>query len=275
MKQGIAWFMIIILVMGCAGKSAINPISEEDRIPLDINVQVRIAEVDNLGNTYVVDAKNRLIRYDKGFKELYRYANNKNGMISTIDVTNPLRIVVFYNDFNQVKIFDNTLSIIREFDFTQQYLDITACSVTNDGNLWVYDAVRLRLVKVDDNGNIILQSNNVTDFGMAGMYITKILENGNYVVLCDYDKGFWFFDNFGQYIYHFPVQGLRSFQFDGKMIVYYTDSGLKTFSIQQKERQIIGISSIKVTDDLKYILYNDGYYYGIYNQGVTKKRVDE
>ena len=267
--------MIFILAMGCAGKSAIQPVSDENRIPMDINVNVRLAEVDNLGNIYVIDAKNRLIKYDTGFKELYRYANNKNGMISAIDVTNPLRMVVFYNDFNQVKILDNTLSIIREFDFSQQYLDITACGITNDGNLWLYDAVRFRLMKVDDNGNIILQSNNVSDFGMAGMQITKILENGNYVVLCDYDKGFWFFDNFGQYIYHFPVQGLRSFQFDGKQIIYYTDSGLKTFSIQQKERQIIGVSSMEIAEDLNYILYNDGYYYGIYTQGVIRKRVDD
>lgn len=270
MRQFFMLFMIFLLMLGCTSTSVIKPAASDNSIPFDISSQVRFAEVDNLGHIYVVDAKNRLIKYGADYKELYRYASNRNGLISSIDVSNPLRITVFYDDFNRVSILDNTLSVIKEVDLSQQFLDITACGSTNDGRLWIYDAVQLRLVKIADNGSIVLQSDQVSDYGMAGMHIAKIIESGNYVVLCDYNKGFWFFDNFGQYIYHFPVPSLRSFQFDGKLVIYYTETGLKTFSIQLKERQIIQVASFHDTTELMYILYQDGYYYGIYPRGILK-----
>ncbi len=268
--------LVSILVVGttsCKSKSIITDTNID--VVMDIKVPVRLAKVDKLGNIYIVDIKNRLIKYDNTYTELYRYANNKHGFISTIDVSNPLRIVLFYDDFNQVRILDNTLSVISELDLSQQFLDASACGVSNDGNLWVYDAVQFKLFKISDQGRQLIVSDNVGSFGMAGMHISEILESDNIVVLCDYTRGFWFFDNFGRYVYHFPVQGVNSFQFDGKLVIYYTGTGLKTFSIQQKERQILAISSVPKTDELMYILYNDGYYYGIYKQGIIRKRVQD
>lgn len=268
--------LVSIFVVGmpsCKSKSIVIDTNME--VVVDIKVPVRLAKVDKLGNIYIVDIKNRLIKYDNTYTELYRYANNRHGFISTIDVSNPLRILLFYDDFNQVRILDNSLSVISELDLSQQFLDASACGVSNDGNLWVYDAVQFKLFKINDQGRQLIVSDNVGSFGMSGMHISEILESDNIVVLCDYARGFWFFDNFGRYVYHFPVQGFNSFQFDGKLVIYYTDTGLKIFSIQLKERQILAISSIPKTDELMYILYNDGYYYGIYKQGIIRKRVQD
>lgn len=260
---------------GCKTKNVINNTDTSTSIPMDIATKIRLADVDNPGNIYIVDQKNRLIKYGPDFKELYRYASNKNGLITTIDVSNSLKIVVFYDDFNQVRILDNTLSVMTELDLSHQFLDITACGASNDGNLWVYDPIQFKLLKLNDQGRILLESNNVSDFGMSGVHISKIKESANYVVLCDNEKGFYFFDNFGQYIYHFPAKGIQSFQFDGKLVVYYTDTGIKTFSIQKKERQLISVSVIPNTADLMFILYNDGYYYGAYSQGMLRKPATE
>ena len=261
--------------LGCKTKNVIQNTDISTSIPMDIATKIRLADVDNPGNIYIVDQKNRLIKYGPDFKELYRYASNKNGLITTIDVSNSLKIVVFYDDFNQVKILDNTLSVMKELDLSGQFLDVTACGASNDGNLWVYDPIQFKLLKINDQGRILLESNNVSDFGMSGVHISKIKESANYVVLCDNEKGFYFFDNFGQYIYHFPAKGIQSFQFDGKLVVYYTDTGIKTFSIQKKERQLISVSVIPNTEDLMFILYNDGYYYGAYTQGMLRKPATE
>lgn len=267
--------ILSIVSIGCKSKSVLQNTDIGIAISMDISTKIRLADVDNSGNIYIVDQKNRFIKHDTDFKEIYRYASNKNGLITTIDVSNPLKLVVFYDDFNQVRILDNTLTVMKELDLSHQFLDVTACGASNDGNLWIYDPIQFKLLKLNDQGRILLESNNVRDFGMAGVHVSQIKESANYVVLCDNEKGFYFFDNFGQYIYHFPAKGIRSFQFDGKLIVYYTDTGIKTFSIQKKERQLISVSIIPNTLDLMFILYNEGYYYGAYNQGILRRPATE
>ncbi len=273
LKYTLFFIFVVMLMPSCKSKSAIV-LSFPD-MAMDIKTQLRLAKVDKLGNIYIVDTKNRLIKYDNKFNELYRYANNRYGLISTVDVTNPLRIVLFYDDFNQVSILDNTLSVIRSLDLSQQFLDVSACGVSNDGHLWIYDPVQFKLLKINEEGRSLTASDNVNNFGIAGGYISEILESDNHVVLCDFTKGFWFFDNFGRYVYHFPVQGLNAFQFDGKFVIYYTSTGLKTFSILLKERQIIAVDSFSNTQEMKYILYNDGYYYGVFTNGIIRKGVQE
>jgi hypothetical protein len=238
----------------------------------NIKSNVALAEVDNLGRVYIVDDKNRIINFKPDFSEQYRYANKKSGSVTTLDVTNPLRVVAFYDDFNQVKILDNTLTIITELNLADKFADVTACGVTNDGNIWIFDPTQFKLLKIKDNGTVIMESSNVNDFGMAGVNITDIREKGNYVVLCDRKKGFYFFDNLGQYIFHYEAGDIRSFQFDGRNVYYFTTTGLKSYSIKFKERQIIGFPTEMSSPGLKYILFNAGDMIEVNEKGLNVAR---
>ena len=250
----------------CAVKKAeINDTSPKFLIP----VNVKSAEVDNLGKLYVVDTRNHLINYDAEGKEMYRFASSKSGAISTVDVTDPLRTVVFYDDFNQVRIFDNTLTAVSELDFADKFADISACGATNDGNLWVFDPVQFRLIKIRTSGEKILESVNVNDVGMAGAQIRAIREKNNVVVLCDPQRGFYFFDNLGQYIFHQEVTDVKAFQFDGRYITYYTPTGLKKYNIVRKERQMVGFPLEMKTEGLLYIYFQGGDYYEVNAKGIN------
>lgn len=71
-------------------------------------------------------------------------------------------------------------------------MDVSACGVTNDGHLWIYDPTQFKLIKISDTGVSVLETSNVNDFGMVNVKITDIREKGNYVILCDRSKGFYF-----------------------------------------------------------------------------------
>jgi len=253
-------------IVSCAVKKAdIQEASSKFQIP----VKLKSAEVDNLGKLYVVDARNHLINYDAGGKELFRFASSKSGNISTVDVTDPLRTVVFYDDFNQVKILDNTLTVVSEVDLSTTFSDITACGASNDGNLWVFDPVQFRLIKIKTSGEKILESVNVNDVGMVGVQIRFVREKNNVVVLCDPQKGFYVFDNLGQYIFHQEVLDVKAFQFDGRNITYYTPTGLKKYNLVRKERQMIGFPLEMKTEGLQYIYLQGGDYYEINAKGIN------
>lgn len=235
----------------------------------DIEIKPTLAEVDNLGRIFVVDDHNRIINFKSDLMEQYRYANTKSGLISSVDVTNPLKIVVFYDDFNQVKIIDNTLTIISELNLADKYVDVSACGVTNDGHLWIYDPTQFKLIKISDTGVSVLETSNVNDFGMVNVKITDIREKGNYVILCDRSKGFYFFDNLGQYLFSFEAKDIQSFQFDGRSIYYYTPTGFKSYSLKFKERLLIGVPLDLNKSGLKYILYNAGDFIEVNQNGIN------
>ncbi|MBK8668977.1 MAG: hypothetical protein IPN89_05720 [Saprospiraceae bacterium] len=248
--------------------------SNEPKANFDINIPVQLAEVDNLGRIYVVDDKNRIINFKPDYNEQYRYANKKSGSVSSVDVTNPLRIVVFYDDFNQIKIFDNTLTVINELNLADKFADISAAGVTNDGNLWVFEPTQFKLLKIKDNGTVIYETSNVNDFGMSDVKINDIREKGNFVVLCDKSKGFYIFDNMGQYMHHFEASDIRSFQFDGRNVTYYTPTGLKNYSIKFKERQMLAFPITMQKEGLKFIIYNNGDLYEVNENGINVVKKD-
>jgi len=261
--------LMVILVSSCASKKNIPNVIQSVVEKYDIAVQPIFAEVDNLGRIYVLDDKNRIINYKPDLTEQYRFANTRSGQVTTLDVTNPLKVVAFYDDFNQVKVLDNTLSIINELNLADKFADISACGVTNDGHLWVFDPVQFKLIKINDSGVKVMESSNVNDFGMVDVKITDIREKGNFVVLCDRNKGFYIFDNLGQYLYFFESKDIKSFQFDGRNIYYYTSTGLKSYSVKFKERLILGVPIDVNKSGLKYILYNAGEFIEVNQNGLN------
>lgn len=243
----------------------------------DFHLKVKpfLAEVDNLGRLYVVDDKNRLINYKPDLTEQYRYADKKNGFISRVDVSNPLKLVVFSDDFNKAIILDNTLSLITELNLSDKFADVTACSVSNDGNFWIYDPSQFKLIKIRDNGTIILETSNVNDFGMKGVQIYDIREKNNIVVLCDKSQGFYIFDNLGQYQYHFEAKNIKHFTFDGRNIYYYTDTGMKSYSVKFKERILLGTPFETNKSGMKYIIHSSGDYYEVNENGINVFKSDK
>jgi len=265
-------FINILLVTSCKVKQNIVEPEDENGVVYDIKIAPKYVELDNLNRLYVVNENNVVINYSSENKEMYRYANNRRGNITDINVSNPLKILVFYGDFNQIVTLDNTLSPIKEFGLSDLgFSDISAVAITNDDLYWIYDPMRFRLLKINESGNVINESSNVQDFGVDSVNIVKIRESGNFVVLLDPDKGFYIFDNLGQFIRAFPASDVRTFQFDGRNIFYYTSTGLKTFNLTFFERMNVSTPPVFDFETLKYIVYSLDEYLEVHKKGINKK----
>jgi hypothetical protein len=268
--KGIKFSLSIILVvlMACSPKVVDQTII--DKVGYDIPGNYRIVEIDNLGRLYVVNAKNTIVNHKTDLTKAFEFSNRRGGTVSSVDVTNPLQIVAFSDDFNQSYVLDNTLSLIKTVSFGESFSDVTACGTSNDGNFWVFDPTRFVLAKVDDKGKTLIVSSNVNDFGLEGCVITDIREKGNYVVMMDRYKGFYVFDNLGQYVTRYEVNDtIKSFQFDGNNIYYTTPSGLKMYDIKAKKRQIIGSPYVHDSSKLRSIVYGAGNFYMLFEQGIN------
>ena len=99
MKQLI---LLFILSLG------LNGFAQENRHITTIDLPIKNCRLaaDNLGNGYVYDL-NTIIKYSPNGDSIGTYSNNRLGNITSIDVTNPYKILVFYADYSIIVFLDN------------------------------------------------------------------------------------------------------------------------------------------------------------------------
>ncbi len=170
--------------------------------------------VDNLNNTYLINGDNQLKKFNnKGDSVAVSNALRKYGDIYTIDVSNPLKISVFYKDVSTLVILDRFLSNQNTIDLRQYgIVQASAAAQSYDNNYWVFDAVENKLKKIDDNGNILLQTPDFRTIFVNAFSPQKIIDNTGYVYLYDVNNGWLIFDCYGAFKQNIPQPGLIDVQ---------------------------------------------------------------
>ncbi|MEL0455945.1 hypothetical protein WJN01_06880 [Flavobacteriaceae bacterium SZ-1-7] len=102
---------------------------------LDIDMLV---SADNFGNIYFTKSN---VFYKKGEQQTTTYNNLQLGNLFSVNTFNPLKINLFYKDFNTVIILDNRLAEIFKIDFNtlSPYKNITHISTGFDNNIWLFN----------------------------------------------------------------------------------------------------------------------------------------
>ncbi|WP_323788427.1 hypothetical protein [Psychroserpens sp.] len=104
----------------------------------DLNVD-QIVSIDNFETFYYLK-DNTIYKQNKNGTSI-NYSNYQLGEITTANTFNPLKINVFYQDFNMVVILDNRLAEIFKIDFNtiQPYKNISHVSTGFDNTLWMFN----------------------------------------------------------------------------------------------------------------------------------------
>ena len=99
---------------------------------------------DSFGFSYQI--KNNVFCKIKG-NENFEYKNVYLGNITKADILNPLKIMLFYEDFNSIVLLDNQLNKISEINFSQNPTPLvcTAIGMSAQNQLWVYNALNQQI----------------------------------------------------------------------------------------------------------------------------------
>lgn len=208
---------------------------------ITISQQAKYVTTDKLGQIYLVNAEDELIKYNTEGKELFKYFDRTLGEITYIDATNPFQIAIFFEDFQTVVWLDRTLnpmSIINLSNFG--FFQINTLAVSNDGNLWIYDNATFQLKKIDNQGNIIVESTELNNL-VADLNPNFLIEKNNRIYLNNPENGILVFDNFGQYLQTIPITNLTTFQIINNQLYYQKDTTFYGFHFQTLDNQIMDL----------------------------------
>jgi hypothetical protein len=103
---------------------------------------------DSFGYSYQI--KNNVFSKTKD-KERFEYKNVSLGKITKVDLQNPLKIVLFYEDFNTVILLDNQLNKVTEINFSLNNTPIvvSAIGMSTQNQLWIYNALNQQISLFD------------------------------------------------------------------------------------------------------------------------------
>ncbi len=188
---------------------------------------------DNLQNVYVYKG-NSIKKYSSSGKQLCTYSEKSYGAITSIDVNDPLKMLVFYKDVPEIVLLDNTLSQNgNAFNpSTVGYSLATLACTSHDNGIWMYDAQNFQLIRLDVNMNVVQQTGNIAQSIGISLNPQYITEYNNFIYLNDTVQGLIVFDSFGAYYKTIPLKDLRDFQIRGDDLFYVTKNRIHTFHLK-------------------------------------------
>ena len=96
--------------------------------------------IDGLNNIFYIK-DNTLFKNNK--TESWQYGNTFLGKITHVDIQNPLKPVLFYENFNTIILLDNQLNETQKINFAENTtpLLVSAMGIASQNRLWIYDSI--------------------------------------------------------------------------------------------------------------------------------------
>ena len=170
------------------------------------------AAIDNLDNLYIISSTGQIKKFNSNGDSTGTYNQVRNfGKLFSLDVSNPLRLLLFYKDFSTVVLLDRFLANRITIDLRKyNILQPGAVATSYDNNIWVFDEYDNKLKKIDEQGNKLLETPDFRTIFSETIHPQKIIGDNNLVYLADTANGVFVFDNYGSFKKKIAVKNWQS-----------------------------------------------------------------
>lgn len=184
-------------------------------------------------NTYYFS--NTILSKNTEHKTL-NYSNFLYGNITSVDITNPLKIVVFYREFNVIVLLDSQLN---ETDIIQIPYDISFATKGTANHLWLFTTNTLTI----ENYNFKTNTVSSSSLPLKNIDVLNMKSTENYVYL-QTPLGIQTYDYLGNFISEKKIDNIKDFQFSNRIL--YTLSKDTIFQIDSSTKQFVFPSVSKI-----------------------------
>lgn len=202
------WFVSIFLVVHVAAQT-----DTLFRIQKTYPGDVADFSIDNLGNIFILYQNGQLKKLNPNGDSLAVFNDVRRfGKLFSIDVTNPLKILLYYKDFSTIVILDRLLNSRATIDLRRLNLyQVKAIGQAYDNNIWIFDEFESKLKRISDEGKLLDQTTDlrvVFDSVPSPQYI---IDQNKQLYLYDSLKGVYIFDYYGGFKSRLPFTGWMDF----------------------------------------------------------------
>ena len=194
--------------------------------------------VDNLDNIYLLSSTNQVKKLNANGDSVAIFNDVKKfGQASLIDVSNPLKVLLYYQDFATVVVLDRLLNVRNMIELRKQnILQAHAIGQSYDNKIWVYDEVENKLKKIDEDGKLLQETPDFRQLFGAAPSPQKIFDQEQFVYLYDSAQAVFVFDYYGALKNKILIGNWQNFKVAGKYI--FGSSGNKLFRYDIKTARV-------------------------------------
>ncbi len=176
--------------------------------------------VDNLDNVYILNSRNQVKKYNANGDSVAVFNDVKKfGKATLIDVSNPLKVLLYYRDFATVVMLDRFLNIVNTIDLRKQNIfQAKAIAQSYDNKIWVYDELENKLKKIDEDGKLLQETPDFRLLFNRAIMPSRIFDENKYVYIYDSVRGVNVFDYYGALKNNILITGWQNFKVAGKYI---------------------------------------------------------
>ena len=227
-------------------------------------------EADQVGNLYISN-KEELTQLNQKGEELNRYSNKQLGDISFLDISSPLKPLLFYKNLSQIVYLDNRLYPRSEQISLEQlgYPQATLVCSSYMNGLWIFDQVELSITRLDRTGAQTAKVINLNQVLGVELNPNFMYEKYNKLYLNDPKLGIYVFDVYGNFAKKIPLAGLPKFKIDNNLIYFPSNNDLVLYDqvgfTETRLKLPIGkLKDLYLSGNNLWLLTSDGLFHYLY-----------
>jgi len=207
-----------------------------------LEYSVQSCKIDQLNNLYAVK-KGEVLKLDADGKEVSRYSNKLIGEGVQIDVTNPMKVLVYSPDQMKLITLDSRLGEMNETInfFESGYEQVSLVATSYNNALWVYDPINFQLIRLSSKLEELSRSLNIAQHLRVNLFPTDVVEINSKVYLTDPDHGVFEFDVFGNYLRKIPIKGIEKLVISDQRLFYFKEGIVEALNLKDSSVEMLKI----------------------------------
>lgn len=224
--------------------------------------------IDDFGNTYVI-TKSEILKYNVAGELIKSFSTKRYGSIDFVDVTNPLKILVYYKDFQQIIFLDNQLTASSNMISLETIgLEQTSLVCTSANNsFWLYNKQNNSLQRYSEKSQQLVKIDNLKRILDIDIKPNFMKEKSNYLYLNCPNEGILVFDIYGSFLKTIPIKNVTEFDVQNSNVLYFKNKVLNEYS-----SQTFNTTRKVFTDSLLSTVYwQNNIFYKVYQDSLTRE----
>lgn len=245
LKTTLALLALLFIMAATAGAQQLQPkfiksvaVSSATAISADPNDAV-----------YLLNPRRNLVQLDSLGRVITLYSPPTNlGRATTIDASNPMKVLLFNQDRQELLLLDRFLrpissGTLAEFGINET---IRAAGLASDDGFWLFNETDFTVSKLDMRmRRVVFETPLSLVLDRERFDIRMLREYQNQVYLLDYNSGIYVFDNLGNYKQKVPVTGVAHIGFLGNELYYVKDGDLYFTDLYKQQQRTISFPEEK------------------------------
>lgn len=224
--------------------------------------------IDDFGNTYVI-TKSEILKYNVAGELIKSFSTKRYGSIDFVDVTNPLKILVYYKDFQQIIFLDNQLTASSNMISLETIgLEQTSLVCTSANNsFWLYNKQNNSLQRYSEKSQQLVKIDNLKRILDIDIKPNFMKEKSNYLYLNCPNEGILVFDIYGSFLKTIPIKNVTEFDVQNSNVFYFKNKALNEYS-----SQTFNTTQKVFTDSLLSTVYwQNNIFYKVFQDSLTRE----